>query len=198
MGKIQRSGSFRSAAYRTYQTPFRSFVQPSLMPFSSAARKAAVLIHVSCSIGWIGAVAAFLALAITGWKNTDLFVVRAAYIAMEYITWPVIVPLAFAALISGVLLSLGTPWGLLRHYWIVFKLLINIVSIGLLLLHTGVIHQVAHAAAAGSLYPNDLMGPRTQLVEVSIAALAVLLLATMLSIYKPRGLTSYGAQRSEK
>ena len=162
------------------------------MLLSPSLRKVALLAHIVSSISWIGAVAAFLALAFTGLRSPDPRLVRATYLAMEPITWYTIVPLAFAALLTGLLLSLGTKWGLFRHYWIIFKLGINLLSLFLLLLHTSIIHEMATAAAAAPLTSHDLRGPRIQLVEVSIAALVGLLLATILSVYKPKGLSPYG------
>jgi len=62
--------------------------------------------------------------------------VRAAYLATELTTWFVIVPLAFAALITGIVQSLGTTWGLFRHYWVVVKFVLTVLATILLLLHT--------------------------------------------------------------
>ena len=65
------------------------------MIMSPGLRKFALTAHVTSSIGWFGAVAAFLALAIAGLTSQDAQIVRAAYLAMELTTWFVIVPLAF-------------------------------------------------------------------------------------------------------
>jgi hypothetical protein len=163
-----------------------------------SVRKLALLAHVICSIGWLGAVAGFLSLAVAGISNANAEIVRASYVAMPPITWWVIVPLAFASFLSGLLLSLGTPWGLFRYYWILAKLLINFLSIPILLLHTRVIDYMAGVAARGNLSAADLAGPGAQLVVTAIAALAALLVATILSVYKPRGLTPYGWRRQYK
>jgi hypothetical protein len=88
-------------------------------------RKLVLTLHITFSIGWIGAVAGFLALAITGVTSQDAQMVRAAYPAMKLIARFVIVPLAFASLLSGLIQSLGTPWGLFRHYWVLGKLLLT-------------------------------------------------------------------------
>jgi hypothetical protein len=151
-------------------------------------RKFALTMHITSSVGWIGAVAAFLALAVTGLSGRDAQVVRAAYMAMAPITWFVIIPLAFASLLTGLLLLLGAKWGLFRHYWILVKFLINILSIIILLLHTRIICQVASAAAKTTFSSADLRGPGIRLVVASIAALVALLVATTLSVYKPRGM----------
>ena len=74
-------------------------------------RKFVLTLHITFAVGWLGAVAGFLALAITGLNSQDIQTVRAAYLGMELITRFVIVPLSFAPLITGPILSLGTPFG---------------------------------------------------------------------------------------
>jgi hypothetical protein len=155
-------------------------------------RKLVILVHVSTSVAWPGAVAAFLALAVTGLNSTNAQIVRSCYLVMPALTWYIIVPLAFAAMASGLVLSLGSKWMLFRYYWVLAKLLINGLSIPVLLLHTRVIRTVAGAAAAGNLSPADLHDERGQLVTISIFALVALVAAIALSIYKPRGLTPFG------
>lgn len=97
---------------------------PSLaLTMTPGARKFALTAPVTASVGWLGAVAGFLALAIAGLTSQDPQRVRAAYLAMDMIGWFVIVPLSLASLVTGVIQSLGTTWGLFRHYWVLFKLL---------------------------------------------------------------------------
>jgi hypothetical protein len=91
-------------------------------------RKLFLTAHITFSVGWLGAVAAFLALVIAGLTSRDVHMVRAAYSAMELTARFVIVPLAFASLLSGLIQSLGTPWGLFRHYWVLVKLLLTIFA----------------------------------------------------------------------
>ena len=81
------------------------------------------------------AVAGVLGLAVTGLASDDADAARAAYIAMESTAWFVLAPLAIASLLAGVVQGLGTRWGLLRHYWVVFKLVITVVATGVLLLY---------------------------------------------------------------
>jgi hypothetical protein len=154
---------------------------------TSAARKFALTLHVTSSVGWLGAVAAFLALAIAGVTSGDAQIVRAAYLTMHLVTWFVIVPMSLAAFLTGVVQSLGTTWGLFRHYWIVAKLLLTIVATLLLLLHTQPIDRIAAVAAAGTLASRDLWQLRLQLVGDASAALFVLFGTTLLSVYKPWG-----------
>jgi hypothetical protein len=162
------------------------------MPMTPRVRKLALTTHVTSSVGWLGAVAAFLALAIAGLNSQDAQMVRAAYLAMHMTTWFVIVPLSFAALLTGLVQSLGTSWGLFRHYWVVAKLALTVLATIILLVHTQPIGRVAAVAAETMLSSTDLRQLRIQLVADAGAALIALLVATTLSVYKPWGLTSYG------
>ncbi|UXY25308.1 hypothetical protein [Streptomyces sp. HUAS TT20] len=112
-----------------------------------ALRRLALTAHVTSSVGWLGSVAAFLVLAVVGLTGEDAQRVRGAYLAMEVTGWYVIVPLAFAALLTGLVQSLGTTWGLFRHYWVLAKLALTALATLLLLLHMRVAEQVAHTAA---------------------------------------------------
>ncbi|MFJ9011684.1 hypothetical protein [Streptomyces canus] len=155
-------------------------------------RKLALTAHVASSVGWLGSVAVFLVLAVVGLTGQDAERVRGAYAAMDVTGWYVIVPLAFASLLTGLIQSLGTTWGLFRHYWVLAKLALTLVATFLLMLHMQVADRVADTASRGSLSGSDLHGMRVQLVFDAAAAVAVLLTTTALSIYKPRGITRYG------
>src|SRR5215207_4847851 len=96
-------------------------------------RKFTLTAHVAFSVGWLGAVAGFLALAVAGLTSQDAQTVRAAYLAMELTAWFVIAPLSLASLLTGLVQSLGTTWGLFRHYWVVAKLLNVLATIALLM-----------------------------------------------------------------
>jgi hypothetical protein len=159
---------------------------------TAGVRKLALTTHVTSSVGWLGAVAAFLALAIAGVTSRDAQIVRAAYLAMHLTTWFIIVPLSLAALVTGVIDSLGTPWGLFRHYWVMTKLLLTVLATIILLVHTQPIGRVAEVAARMDLASSDLRQLRLQLVGDAAAALFVLVVTTTLSVYKPWGLTPYG------
>ena len=154
-------------------------------------RKFILTAHITFAVGWLGAVAGFLALAISGLKSSDPQVMNSAYLGMDLITRFVILPLSFAPLITGPILSLGTPWGLFRHYWILVKLVITVLSTLILLIHLQPISHLSHLAAEGTLLGAD-PGLRIQMLAAAIAAIVALLVATALAVYKPRGMTSYG------
>ncbi|MGK9169856.1 hypothetical protein KXR53_26315 [Inquilinus limosus] len=155
-------------------------------------RKAMLTAHVVFSIGWIGALAAFLALAVVGLRSDDAQTVRAAYVANGLITWYAIVPLAFASLLTGITQALTTPWGLLRNYWIVFKLVIVVTATITLMGKTSGISYVADLAAQTTLSGEDLRGLRSSIVGHAIGGLVILVWAAALGTFKPRGLTRFG------
>src|SRR5918911_99862 len=106
-------------------------------------RKFVLAVHLGCSVGWIGAVVAYLALGVSAVTSQDALTVRAAWIAMEVTARLAIVPLALAALLTGLVISLGTPWGLFRHYWVLFTLVLTIAAAVVLLLHMPTVSAVA-------------------------------------------------------
>jgi hypothetical protein len=161
---------------------------------SPPLRRVALTAHVAASVGWLGAVAAFLALALPALATERATEVRAAYIAMDVVARLAILPLCLAALTTGVVQGLGTPWGLFRHWWVSIKLAITVVSTALLLLHMQPIAEMARLAAASAapLEADAHRALRVQLVADAGAALAALLVTTTLSVVKPVGLTRWG------
>jgi hypothetical protein len=162
---------------------------------TSRVRKFALTAHIVSSVGWLGSIVVFLVLAIAGVTSQDAQLVRAVYLVAEPLTWFVIVPLALASLLTGLVQSLGTKWGLFRHYWVLFKLLINVSATIVLLLYTQTVGLLAGLAADPGIDLDELRGPT--FVLHSGAALVLLLAATVLAVYKPRGLTRYGRRKQE-
>ncbi len=160
------------------------------MTFSAPWRKLVLLLHVVSSVGFIGAVAAFIALAVTGTTTADASLAAGSYQAMRVVTWGVVVPLAFASLLIGIVQSLGTPWGLFRYYWVILKLALTVVALAVLMLQTRTIDGLSAAAVSGDL--ASFGGAKVGMVLHSVGGLVVLVIATVLSVFKPRGLTRFG------
>lgn len=110
-------------------------------------RKFALTVHLTSSVGWIGAVAAYIALDLAAARGQDAQTLRAAYLAMEWTASLVIVPLALATLLTGLVMSLGIRWGLFRHYWTVISLLLTVFATVVLLAETRTISYFADRAA---------------------------------------------------
>ncbi len=158
-------------------------------------RKLALIVHLVFSLGWIGAVVVYLVLGISAVTSTDAQTVRAAWIAMELTGWSAIVPLALGSLLTGLIMALGTPWGLFRHYWVLITFVLTVFSTAVLLLHMPTVSSLADVAreadgaALGGL-GGDLLHPGVGLL--------VLLVITVLNMYKPRGLTPYGWRKQRE
>lgn len=161
-----------------------------------ALRRLTFTTHITTSVGWIGAVIAFLALAVIGFTSNDEAKVRGAYLLMAPAAWFVLVPLAHASLLSGIALSLGTTWGLFRHYWVVLKLLITVFATVILLIYMGTFKQMA-GIAADPVVDLGLVRNASPTVH-AVLALILLLIATVLGVYKPFGMTPYGRRKDEQ
>jgi hypothetical protein len=165
------------------------------MMMSSSLRKVTLTAHVTSSIGWFGAVSAFLALALVGMTSQDPEIVRAAYLMMGVTAWFVIVPFAFVSGLTGIVSSLGTKWGLLRHYWVLLKLVITIGATFLLMVHTQAIDGLSGIAAKTSIMGAYPSGMQLKMVVTSGATVVVLIMLAGLAVYKPRGMTPYGQRK---
>jgi hypothetical protein len=164
---------------------------------SPPLRKLALTVHLTSSVGWIGAVVAYLALGVAAVTSSDVQTIRAVWTAMDLTGWWVIVPLAIAALLTGLVMSLGTRWGLFRHYWVLISLGLTLVCTVVLLVHMPTVTTMAAFAQTADV--DELRALGGDLVHPGIG-LVLLLLITGLNVYKPAGLTPYGwrKQRQER
>jgi hypothetical protein len=174
------------------------------MTMPPGLRKFSLAVHLSFSVGWIGAVVAYLALGVAAANAQDAQTVRAAWIAMELTGWFAIVPLALASLLTGLVMALGTTWGLFRHYWVLISFVLTIFATVVLLFHmpdVSLMAAVAREAEGESLNgvsrhlyarlgDSDLLHPGLGLV--------VLLVIQVLNVYKPRGMTRYGQRKQRE
>ena len=138
---------------------------------------------------------AYLVLGVVAVTAADDATIRASWVAMEAIGWYAIVPLAVASWVTGIIMGLGTRWGLFRHYWVSISLILTSVALAVLLLHMPDVSatvEVARTASGDELTAlgGDLAHPAVGLV--------VLLVVQVLNIYKPRGVTRYGHRHQQR
>ena len=165
------------------------------MIMTPGLRKFALAVHLTVSVGWIGGVVAYLTLGIAALTSQDAQIVRAAWIAMELTGWFALVPLALASLLTGLVMSLGTKWGLFRHYWTLISLVLTVLATVVLLLHmpdVSFLADVAQEAEGARLdgLGGDLFHPGLGLV--------VLIVIQVLNVYKPQGMTPYGWRKQQE
>src|ERR687895_752957 len=123
-----------------------------------AVRKFALSAHLTFSVGWIGTVVAYLALGLLAVNSSDAANVRGAWMAMELIGWYVIVPLAVASFLTGLLMALGTKWGLFRHYWVSISFLLTLFATVVLILHMPTVSSTAELARTADIKVLETLG----------------------------------------
>lgn len=160
------------------------------MALAAPWRKLGLLLHVVTSIGLMGGVAGFLALALEGAATTEAVTMRATYLGMSSLTWWIIIPLAVLSLLVGVVQSLITPWGLVRYYWVIIKLVLTVLACTVLALQLPTILSLADAARTGNMAGHE--AARFSMILHGTGGLLVLLVIAVLSVYKPRGMTQHG------
>lgn len=165
------------------------------MALSPPIRKALLAVHLAVSVGWIGAVLAYLSLGVAASRSTDPQTVRGAWIAMEIMGWYVLVPLAISSVVTGVLLSLGSRWGLFRHYWVVVSFLLTVVAAVVLVLHLPSVSSTAARARGAS---DEILFTLGGDLFHAALALVLLLAVQALNVYKPQGVTPYGWRKQRE
>lgn len=103
---------------------------PQLPRLPRPARRAFLVAHVTVSVGWLGVSLCLLALAIAGVRDRDA-VAGPSSIAMKLFADWLLVPVALISLGTGLVLSLGTSWGLARHRWVWVKFWLTLAATGL-------------------------------------------------------------------
>jgi hypothetical protein len=162
-----------------------------------ALRKFMLAVHLTLSVGWIGAVAAYIPFDVATVTARDAQTLRTAYLAMESIARSVIVPLALASLLTGLVVSLGTKWGLFRHYWVLISLVLTTLATVVLLVETRTISALAAMAADPTTSIVHLRAMPSTLGH-SVGGTVVLLVILVLNVYKPRGMTRYGWRKQQE
>ena len=167
------------------------------MTLGPRARKFTLTLHITISVAWIGAVAAYIALDVATTSNQEPQALRSAYAGMALIAGNVIVPLAVGSLISGLVISLGTKWGLFRHYWVVMSLVLTAIATAVLLVEMQTINHLAQIAADPATSSDELRALSSTLPH-SIGGTLVLLVVLVLNMYKPKGMTRYGWRKERE
>ncbi|AHH97475.1 glucan phosphoethanolaminetransferase (alkaline phosphatase superfamily) [Kutzneria viridogrisea] len=150
-------------------------------------RQLLVFVHVAVSVGWMGAGAANVVLAMTAGYTASAEVRQVCYQMIDQVDGFVVIPIAFAALASGVLLCLVTPWGLARYWWVLVKLVLTVAVIGYSTFGLGTWVEDSIAASTRGV-ESPVAGQLAYGAGLNIAAF---LFMTWLSVAKPWGKTPW-------
>ncbi|MCX5387597.1 DUF2269 domain-containing protein [Streptomyces sp. NBC_00083] len=146
------------------------------------ARRGWLVAHIAVSVSWLGLTLGLLALGITACTTDSPAMTEAAYRAMKVFGDWLVVPIALVSLGTGVVLSLGTRWGLARHHWVWVKFWLTLVT--LCLSAFSLRPEINGAVTAGV--------PDISLVAAPVVSSSAYFFMTAVSVLKPWGLTSRG------
>ncbi len=167
-----------AAAATSSQRPWR---------LSARARRATLVLHIVSGGAWFGLDLAMAAMVFTALGTDDPETKALAYRALGmFIFWP-IAAASVLSLATGMLLGLGTTYGLVRYWWVTIKLALNLVLtvVVLVALRPGVLElaeqgrRVAEGETVTFLESNIMFPP--------IVSTAALLVIFTLSVFKPFG-----------
>ena len=167
------------------------------MTLAAQPRKVLLAVHLAASVGWLGAVLAYVVLDVAVASGSDVNRVRGAWQAMDAIVSTAILPLALASLATGVLIAVWTRWGLLRHWWVVISLALTSLATVVLIQEVAVVHRLAAIAADPATDGAEVLALPDTLVH-SVGGAAILLVVQVLNVLKPSGVTPYGWRLSER
>jgi uncharacterized membrane protein len=155
--------------------------------------------HIIVSVGWLGTAFAKLVLEFSAITTSAPDLSRALYLAMEKlnIAFPI---LAISTLVTGVLLSLGSKWGLFENFWIVTKLVLTVGVIVTAIQLDGRFIRLSISALSKQSMDNGMIlgiapAPTILLISLTVAHLLMLGVATVISVYKPWGKTRFGRRK---
>lgn len=158
------------------------------MKLHRPARRAVLVVHVATSVGWLGLTLGLLALGVTAFTTGSPEVTEASCRSMKMFTDWLVPPIALLTLGTGLVLSLGTPWGLARHRWVFTKFWMTVVTIGLSIF---ALQPLINRATAQAIAGQEVIRGNDLIIAPSVA-LATYLFMTVLSVLKPWGLTKRG------
>lgn len=149
-------------------------------------RKGFLVVHIVSAGAWIGidvVMAVVVFTALLGDDETRALCYRALEL---FAVWPLITT-GLLCLASGVVLGVGTKWGLVRYWWVATKLALNVLLVTLvpIALRPEVVEKAEQgrrfmAGEAASLAVGDLVFP-------PIVSPTLLLVAFVLAVFKPWG-----------
>jgi hypothetical protein len=161
-------------------------------------RKFALTIHITSSVGWIGAVVAYLVIVIAAMNSQNVQLLHGVWVALELMGWFAIVPLSSAALLTGIVMAMGTKWGLFQHYWVTLSLALTLLATVILFQHMPTVSFYAYRAATDTVNVGVLRDAlQSELLHAGIGLL-LLLGIQVLNVYKPRGMTPYGWRKQQE
>ncbi len=162
------------------------------------ARRLVLLAHLVAALSWLGVDVVLGFLAVTGFTSNDPGRVAASYLALDTFAVPLLLVFGLSTLASGLLLSIGSGLGVIRHWWVATKLAINIALSGLVLvlLQPRLTEAASQAGQIDPTLSDRLDDIPIDMLFPAFVSGAALLAASLLGTFKPWGATPYGRRRT--
>lgn len=192
-----RSGADAACSFLSDPSRVTTHAQRKYIPMGTSLRRAVLVVHIVSAGAWIGIDVVVGVLVFAGWFSDDPAIQGLAYQALGTFAVAPMLTSGLVCLASGVLLGLGTRFGLLRYWWVAVKLVMNVVLcvLILVLLQPGMPDVVEHGriVAAGGNSPVDV----SRLFFPPAVSLTTLTVATVLGVFKPWGRIRSGRRTTQ-
>jgi hypothetical protein len=167
------------------QTPWR---------LAPSTRKWILVLHILCSVGWMGVDLALFLLLLNARHTSSATEAMTAYTAVALVVPAAVPVLCLGILVTGLLLGWGSAWGILRNSWVFIKLVLSLLMTALVFVALlPAIHGVPDISTLPSAEAvRERLGPLgIELIFPPIVSFLLLGVAVILSVFKPRGLTPW-------
>ena len=170
--------------------------KPRFPRLAPRTRKVWLILHIGVSAGWLGVALTMTALAITGSVASSHSVRHGAYELLEIVDLAAAIPSMALSIITGLVISLGTKWGLVRWWWVITKFAI---SLTIPVLAGSLESSLADELALRTADPGGRPGGAGIALTACLAGFTVALwAATILSVLKPWPRTRWGRAADER
>ncbi|MBT2523853.1 hypothetical protein [Arthrobacter sp. ISL-28] len=167
-------------------------------------RKTVLVLHIAGGVGWMGLDVGLVILAATGLTTANGRTAVSCYTAIGLVVPPAVLTLSLIMLTTGLILGLGTKWGLLRYWWVLVKLALGLVLTGLALFALLPATMTLSDAVAsegdggGAAVRASLGAIPVQLMFPPVVSFLALGFALVVSVFKPWGrLHKFAAVREQ-
>ncbi|MBO2445849.1 hypothetical protein J4573_01985 [Actinomadura barringtoniae] len=161
-------------------------MRPRFPRLRRGTRRVWLVLHVGFSVGWLGLSLAMSLLAIAGATADGHAVRHGAYELMHVFDLAIVIPSVLLSIITGLVVSLGTKWGLIKHWWVLIKFVISLVIPAIATVESSWIEELQRRTRDPAGEPGGL---GVALVVCMLVYLALLWTAVALSVVKPGGKT---------
>ncbi len=158
------------------------------------------MLHVACGVGWMGADVVLAILMLTGWFSATGRPSRRRTPRPGWSSRSAVPVLAGGMLVTGVLLGIGTKYGLVQWWWVFVKLVIGVVLTVLVfvLLVPGAAASRRGSTGTADQVREQVGRPGRHLVFPPLVSFVALAFALVVSVFKPWGRTRWGRARVER